>query len=75
MPNMTFEIPLEVKKILSDHPEIKWDRVVTDTLWNYAKKIRLMDKIASKSKLSIQDIDKLDKVVKTHLFKHYKKNL
>jgi hypothetical protein len=73
MPNITFEIPSEIKKILSDHPEIKWDKVVADTLWNYAKKIRLMDKIASKSKLSNQDVDKLDKTVKTSLLKHYRK--
>ena len=73
MPNITFEIPIEIKKILSEHPEIKWDKVVTDTLWNYAKKIRLMDKIASKSKLSIQDVDKLDKTVKARLLKHYRK--
>jgi hypothetical protein len=73
MPNITFEIPSEIKKILSDHPEIKWDKVVTDTLWNYAKKIRLMDKIASKSRLSVQDVDKLDKTVKARLLKHYRK--
>jgi hypothetical protein len=73
MPNITFEIPNEIKKILSDHPEIKWDKVVTDTLWNYAKKIRLMDKIASKSKLSLQDVDKFDNTVKARLLKHYRK--
>jgi hypothetical protein len=32
-----------------------------------------MDKIASKSKLSIQDVDKLDKTVKARLLKHYRK--
>lgn len=73
MANIAFEIPSEIKKILSDHPEIKWDKVVTDTLWNYAKKIRLMDKIVSKSKLSIQDVDKLNKTVKARLLKHYRK--
>jgi hypothetical protein len=73
MPNVTFQIPSEVKEILSKHSEIKWDKVVADTLWNYAKKLRLLDKIASKSKLTHQNANKLDKVVKTNLSKHYKK--
>jgi len=73
MPSVTFQIPSEVKEILSKHSEIKWDKVVADTLWNHAKKLRLLDKIASKSKLTHQNANKLDKVVKTTLLKHYKK--
>jgi len=73
MPSVTFQIPSEVKEILSKHSEIKWDKVVADTLWNHAKKLRLLDKITSKSKLTHQNANKLDKVVKTNLLKHYKK--
>ena len=73
MPNVTFQIPSEVKEILSKHSEIKWDKVVSDTLWNYAKKLRLLDKIASKSKLTHQNVDKLDKAIKSGLLKHYKR--
>ncbi len=73
MPNVTFQIPSEVKEILSKHSEIRWDKFVADTLWNYAKKLRLLDKIASKSKLTHQSANKLDKVVKANLLKHYKR--
>jgi len=73
MPNITLQIPSEIKEILSKHPEIKWDKIVTDTLWNYAKKLRLTDKMVSKSKLSDQDVDKLDKVIKADLLKRYKR--
>ena len=52
MPSVTFQIPSEAKKVMSKYPKIKWDKVVADTLWNYARKLRLMDKIAAKSKLS-----------------------
>lgn len=72
MPDVTFQIPSEVKEILSKHPEIKWDKLVTDALWNYAKKLRLLDKIASKSKLTHQNADKLDKAIKAELLKRYK---
>ena len=60
---------------MSKYPKIKWDKVVADTLLNYARKLRLMDKISAKSKLSsqdIQDIDELNKTIKPGLWKHYK---
>jgi|MudIll2142460700_1097286.scaffolds.fasta_scaffold784164_2 hypothetical protein len=72
MASVTFQIPSEVRKILAKYPKIKWDKVVADTLWNYARKLRLMDKIAAKSKLSSQDIDELNKTIKAGLWKHYK---
>jgi hypothetical protein len=75
MPSVTFQIPSEAKKVMSKYPKIKWDKVVADTLLNYARKLRLMDKISAKSKLSsqdIQDIDELNKTIKPGLWKHYK---
>ena len=74
MPNVTFQIPSEIKEILSQHPEIKWDKVVTETLWSYAKKLRLGDKLTSKSKLTIQDVVKLDHAIKANLLKRYKRS-
>jgi len=73
MPSITLQIPSEIKEILSKHPEIRWEKIVTDTLWNYTKKIRLADKISSKSKLSQEDIEQLDRVIKEGLLKHYKR--
>ena len=72
MASVTFQVPSEVRKILAKYPKIKWDKVVADTLWNYARKLRLMDKISVKSKLSSQDIDELNKTIKAGLRKHYK---
>jgi hypothetical protein len=73
MPNITLQIPTEIEEILSKHPEIKWERIVTDSLWNYAKKLRLIDNVTSKSKLSDRDVDKLDRTIKVDLSKHYKR--
>ena len=72
MASVTFQEPSEVRKILAKYPKIKWDKVVADTLWNYARKLRLMDKISVKSKLSSQDIDDLNKEIKAGLWKRYK---
>lgn len=38
MPKVSFEIPVEVKKTINRHKEIKWDKVVSDALWSYTKK-------------------------------------
>lgn len=73
MPSITLQIPTEIKEILSKHPEIKWEKIVTDSLWSYAKKIRLIDKLTSKSKLSDRDVDRLDRTIKADLSKHYKR--
>jgi hypothetical protein len=73
MANITVQVPSEVKEILSKHPEIKWDKIVADTLWNYGKKLRLMDKITAKSKLSNQNVEKLDKAIKAELWKRYER--
>jgi hypothetical protein len=48
--------------------------VVTESLWNYAKKLRLMDKIASKSKLSPRDLNILNKSIKAAIMSRYKGN-
>jgi hypothetical protein len=73
MANITLKIPTEIKEILSQHPEIKWDKIVTDSLWDYAKKLRLIDKLTSKSKLSARDVHKLDRTIKADLLKRYKR--
>ncbi len=71
MPTISFQIPTEIKEILSKHPEIKWDKLVIDTLCNYAKKIQLMEKITQKSKLTNHDVQELDKTIKADLLKKY----
>lgn len=50
MSEIAFQIPIEIKKIISRYPKVQWEKVVRDTLWNFSKKIQLMDKITSKSK-------------------------
>jgi len=73
MPKVTFEIPIDIKDIVQKHTEIDWDKIVSDTLWNYAKKIKLLDSIACKSKLTEKDIDALDHEIKSDLIKKYQK--
>lgn len=72
MARLSFEVPSEIEEILSRHPEIQWERLVRDTLWSYAKKIQVMDKITSKSRLTEQDVVVLDKAIKATLLEKYR---
>lgn len=55
MTNMTLAIPEELTKLMKKHKEIKWSEVAREALWDKAKKLELMDKILSKSKLTDDD--------------------
>ncbi len=73
MANVSFELPVDIKNIITHYPEINWDKLVQDTLWNYAKKIQLMDKITNKSKLTEENVNNLNKEIKANLLKKYMK--
>ena len=55
MTNMTLAVPEDLHMIMKKHKEIKWSEIARDALWNQAKKLELMDKILSKSKLTEKD--------------------
>jgi hypothetical protein len=71
MPNMTLSIPEEVHSIIKQHNEIRWSEIARRAITQEAKKLKLMDKLASKSKLSMNDIKEIDEKVKEGLFKRY----
>ncbi|MDP3111983.1 MAG: hypothetical protein Q8M71_07775 [Thermodesulfovibrionales bacterium] len=71
MPKVTFEIPADIKDILTKHSEIDWDKIISDTLWNYAKKIKLLESITAKSRLTAKDVEVLDHEIKAALSKKY----
>jgi len=71
MPNMTLSIPEEIHSIIKDHNEIRWSEIARRAITQEAKKLKLMDKIASKSKLSMKDVKEIDEKIKEGLFKRY----
>ena len=71
MPKITFNIPSEIRTMISKHSEINWDKVINDTLWNYAKKIKLLDSITSARWLTDKDVDTIDHAIKADLLKQY----
>ena len=55
MTNMTLAVPEELHELMNKHKQIKWSEVAREALWNQAKKLELMDKLLSKSKLTEKD--------------------
>ena len=71
MPNMTLSIPEEIHSVIKKHNEIRWSEIARRAITQEAMKLKLMDKIASKSKLTIKDIKEIDEKIKEGVFKRY----
>ena len=55
MGNITLAIPEELHKKLRQHDEIRWSEVIRRTLQKKVADLELLDRIASKSKLTPKD--------------------
>lgn len=71
MTNMTFAVPEDLHVIMKKHTEVRWSEIVRKAIWEHAKKIELMDKILSKSKLKEKDILELGQKVNLNLAKRH----
>jgi hypothetical protein len=64
MVNMTLAIPEELSVMMKKHAEIKWSEVARQAMWEHAKKLELMDRLASKSRLTSRDLEEIGRKVK-----------
>jgi hypothetical protein len=71
--NVTLAVPEELHRIMKRHPEIKWSEVARQAMWEYARKLELLDRMASKSKLSERDALKIGEAVKRGMAERYVK--
>jgi hypothetical protein len=72
MTNMTLAIPEDLHAIIKQHSEIKWSEIARKAMWEQAKKLELMDKILSKSKLSEIDSKEIGELIKDGVAKKHK---
>ena len=70
MPNITLSIPEEIHEIMRKHTEMRWSEIARRAIVKQVKKLAIMDRIASKSKLTIEDIEKINEKVKEGLHKN-----
>jgi predicted translin family RNA/ssDNA-binding protein len=73
MVNVTLAVPKELHRIMKKHPEIRWSEVARQAMWEYARRLELLDRIASKSALSEKDALKIGNFVKKGIANRYGK--
>lgn len=68
---MTLSVPEELYKLMKQHPEVRWSVVAREALWAYVRRLDVMERIASKSKLTEEDVEDLGRTVKRSLARRY----
>jgi predicted translin family RNA/ssDNA-binding protein len=69
--NVTLAVPEELRRIMKSHPEIKWSEVARQAMWEYAKKLEMMDEVTGKTKLTEGDALEVGRTFKTGLGARY----
>jgi hypothetical protein len=64
MANVTLSIPDEIYRIMKKHREMRWSEIARQAIIQKVRKLELMDKIASKSKLTMKDIEEINQKIK-----------
>ena len=67
MVNMTLSIPKELHKKMKARPEIRWSEIARQSIQQRIEDLEIMDKIASKSKLTKKDVDEISKKIKSSM--------
>jgi hypothetical protein len=71
--NVTLAVPEELRKIMRNHPEIKWSEVARQAMWDYARKLEMMDEVTKKSKLTEKDALEIGRLINAGLAERYDK--
>ncbi len=64
MGNMTLAIPDELLKRMKTMSEIRWSEIARKAIEERVNDLEVMNKIASKSKLTMKDVDEFSKKIK-----------
>jgi hypothetical protein len=71
--NVTLAVPEELRRIMKSHPEIKWSEVARQAMWEYAKKLEMMDGVTRRSRLTEKDALEIGRTIKAGLAAKYVK--
>ena len=69
---MTLAVPEELHKIMKKHKEMKWSEVARQALWMQARKLEMMDRILSKSKLKEEDALEIGRKINRGIAKRHR---
>lgn len=71
MGNMTLAIPNDIQTEMKDFSEVKWSEVARKAILEKLEKLKLAEKLASKSKLTKKDIKEFNKKIKKAAMKRF----
>lgn len=71
MTNITLTIPEDLKEEIQTHKEVNWSEVTRRAMREHLRKLHIAETIASKSKLTKNDVAELDKLVKEGIAKEH----
>ena len=71
MVNVTLAVPEELHDIMKRHPEIKWSEVARQAMWDYARKLKVLDEITRGSSLSEEDALEIGETIKKSVARRY----
>ena len=71
MTNMTLAIPEDLQKIMTRHREIKWSEIARIAMWEYARKLELMEKLVAESELTEEDAVEIGRKIKEAMAKRH----
>ena len=74
MTNMTLSIPDELAKKMKIFPEIRWSEIARQAIEKRVSDLEIMNRIASKSKLTEKDVEELSKKIKASASKRLNEN-
>ncbi|MEK6823749.1 MAG: hypothetical protein AABY06_01825 [Nanoarchaeota archaeon] len=71
MTNMTLSIPEELHKKMKQMSEIKWSEIARKAIEERVNDLEVMNKIASKSKLTKKDVEEISEKIKRGIAKRH----
>ena len=71
MTNMTLAVPQDLHEIMKKYDTIKWNEIARKALWEQARKLELMDKLLSKSKLTEEDAMEIGRKINKGIAKRH----
>ncbi|NYZ75816.1 hypothetical protein H0N98_01025 [Candidatus Micrarchaeota archaeon] len=72
MVNMTISIPDKLHHLIKKHRDVRWSEIARQALWKRARDLEVLDRITSKSTLTIEDAAELDEIIKKGIARKHK---
>ena len=75
MANLTLSIPERLHERMKRHGEIRWSKVVRDTISKKIEDLELMDKLTNKSSITKEDVDEIAHKINKEVFNELNKKV